>query len=144
MQHKAALWILGAFHTSPTGEIKALAGLIPIHLHLKKLTKRSCLRAATLLSQHALLSLLSVCNSKGAHPHPQSLALLTDAQSAWLRSPLLDTEAFLLNLTKCFDSLYPEICPGCRLLDNFSDHVSFHPCNRSNGRTCKLQFDALD
>jgi len=144
MQHKAALWILGAFHTSPTGEIKALAGLIPIHLHLKKLAKRSYLRTATLSSQHALLSRLSACNSKGAHPHPQSLALLTDAQSAWLRSPLLDTEAFLLNLTKCFDSLYPEICPGCRLLDNFSDHVSFHPCNRSNGRTCKLQFDALD
>jgi len=82
MQRKAALWILGAFRTSPTGEIEALASLIPIHLHLKKLAKRSCLRAATLLSQHALFSLFSACNSKGAHPHPQSLALLTDAQSA--------------------------------------------------------------
>jgi len=79
IQHKAALWILGAFRTSPTGGIEALAGLIPIHLHLKKLVKRSCLRAATLPSQHALLSLLSARNSKGAHPHPQSLALLTDA-----------------------------------------------------------------
>ena len=79
MQRKAALWILGAFRTSPTGGIVGLAGLIPIHLHLKKLAKRSCLRAATLPSQHALLSLLSARNSKGAHPHPQSLALLTDA-----------------------------------------------------------------
>ena len=74
----------------------------------------------------------------------QSLALLTDAQSARLRSPLLDTEASLLNLIERFDSLYPEICPGCRLLDNFPDYVSFHPCDRSNGRTRKLQFDALD
>jgi len=82
MQRKAALWILGAFCTSPTGRIEALAGLIPIHLHLKKLAKRSYLRAATLLSQHALFSLFSACNSKGTHPHPQSLALLTDAQSA--------------------------------------------------------------
>jgi len=144
MQRKAALWILGTFHTSPTGGIEALAGLIPIHLHLKKLAKRSCLRAVTLPSQHALLSLLSARNSKGAHPHPQSLALLTDAQSAQLRSPLLDTEASLLNLTEHFDSLHPEIHPGCRLLDNFPDHVSFHPCNRSNGHTHKLQFDALD
>ena len=64
MQHKAALWILGAFCTSPTGGIEALAGLIPIHLHLKKLVKRSCLRAATLPSQHALMSLLSE-NTKG-------------------------------------------------------------------------------
>jgi len=74
----------------------------------------------------------------------QSLALLTDAQSARLRSPLLDTEASLLNLTECFDSLYSEIRPGCRLLDNFPDHVSFHPCDCSNGHTRKLQFDTLD
>jgi len=79
MQRKAALWILGAFRTSPTGEIETLAGLIPIHLHLKKLAKQSCLRTATLSSQHTLLSFLSARNSKGAHPYPQSLALLTDA-----------------------------------------------------------------
>jgi len=144
MQCKAALWILGAFRTSPTGGIEALAGLIPIHLHLKKLAKCSYLRAAMLPSQHALLSLLSPRNSKGAHPHPQSLALLTDAQSARLRSPLLDTEASLLNLIERFNSLYPETHPGCRLLDNFFDHVSFHPCDCSNGHTRKLQFDALD
>ena len=140
MQRKAALWILGAFRTSPTGGIEALAGLIPIHLHLKKLVKRSCCCYASF----SACTLLSACNSKGAHPHPQSLALLTDAQSARLRSPLLDTEASLLNLTERFDSLHPEIRPGCRLLDNFPDHVSFHPCDCSNGRTRKLQFDALD
>ncbi|CAA7270651.1 unnamed protein product [Cyclocybe aegerita] len=37
MQRKAALWITGAFHTSPTGGLEALAGLIPVHLMLKKL-----------------------------------------------------------------------------------------------------------
>ena len=63
MQHKAALWILGTFCTSPTGGIEALAGLIPIQLHLKKLVKRSCLRTATLPSQHALMFLLSACFS---------------------------------------------------------------------------------
>ena len=143
-QRKAALWILGAFRTSPTGGIEALAGLIPIHLHLKKLVKRSCLRAATLSSQYALLTLLSARNSKGTHSYPQSLALLTDAQSAQLRSPLLDTKASLLNLTECFDSLHPEICPECRLLDNFPDNIFFYPCDCSNGHTCKLQFDTLD
>jgi len=144
MQRKTALWILGAFRTFPTGGIEALAGLIPIHLHLKKLAKQFCLRAAMLLSQHAFLFLLSARNSKGTHPHPQSLALLTDTQSARLKSPLLDTEALLLNLTEHFDSLHPEIRPGYRLLDNFPDHVSFHPCDRSNGHTHKLQFNALD
>ena len=95
MQHKAALWILGAFCTSPTSGIEALAGLIPIHLHLKKLVKQSCLRAATLPFQHALMSLLSAKHSKGTPPHPQSLALLNDTQYAHLKGPLLDTAEFL-------------------------------------------------
>jgi len=116
MQHKAALWILGAFRTSPTGGIKALAGLIPIHLHLKKLVKQSCLRAATLPFQHALMSLLSTKHSKGTPPYPQSLALLNDIQYAHLKGPLLDTEASLLNLTECFNPLHAEAIPGCRLL----------------------------
>ena len=119
MQRKAALWILGAFFTSPTGEIEALAGLIPIQLHLKKLVKRSCLRAATLPSQHALMSLLSAKHSKGAPPHPQSLTLLNDIQCAHLKGPLLDTEASLLNLTECFNPLHAETTPDCRLLDSF-------------------------
>ena len=112
-------------------------GLIPIHLHLKKLVKRSCLRAATLSSQHALMSLLSAKHSKGAPPHPQSLALLNDTQCACLKGPLLDTEASLLNLTECFDSLHVEATPGCKLVDSFSDRVSFHPYNCSSLRDCK-------
>ena len=141
MQCKAALCIPGVFCTSPTGGIEALAGLIPIHLHLKKLVKWSCFRAAILPSQHALISLVSACNSKGTHPHLQSLALFTNAQSAQLRSPLLDTEVSLLNLTECFDPLHSEACPGCRLLDNFSDWgVSFHPCDCSKGSTIKAHF----
>ena len=34
MQRRAAIWILGAFKTSPSYSIKAIAGLIPIKLHL--------------------------------------------------------------------------------------------------------------
>ncbi|KXN83397.1 hypothetical protein AN958_01483 [Leucoagaricus sp. SymC.cos] len=37
MQRRAAIWITGAFRTSPLGDVEALAGLIPIHLHLRKL-----------------------------------------------------------------------------------------------------------
>ncbi|KXN89798.1 hypothetical protein AN958_05139 [Leucoagaricus sp. SymC.cos] len=43
MQRNAALWITSAFRTSPSGGIESLTGLIPIHLHLKKLTKHTCL-----------------------------------------------------------------------------------------------------
>jgi len=144
MQCKAALWVLGAFCTSSTGGIEALAGLIPIYLYLKKLVKWSCLKAATLPSQHVLMCLLSAHNSKNTYLHSQLPAFLTDAQSTWLRSSLLDTEVSLLNLIEHFDPLHSEACPGCRLLDNFSDRVSFHPCNCSKKSTIKAHFQALD
>jgi len=144
MQHKAALWILGAFHTSPSSRIEALAGLILIYLHLKKLVKWSYLRAATLPSQHALMSLLSAHNSKRACPHSQSLALLTDVQSAWLKSPLFNTKVALLNLTECFSPLDSEMCPGYKLLDNFPNCVSFHPCNHFNESFRTSHLRALD
>ena len=48
MQRRAVLWILGAFHTSPSTGIEAIAGLIPIHLHLQKLNGIFHLRVYTL------------------------------------------------------------------------------------------------
>jgi len=144
MQYKAALWVLGAFCTSSTGGIEALAGLIPIYLYLKKLVKWSCFKAATLPFQHVLMCLLSAHNSKDTYLHLQSLAFLTDAQSTWLKSSLLDTEVSLLNLTEHFDPLYSEACPGYRLLNNFSDCVSFYPCDCSKKSTIKVHFQALD
>jgi len=38
MQRRAAIWILGAFKTSPVEDIEVIAGIIPIKLHLQKLT----------------------------------------------------------------------------------------------------------
>ena len=49
-----------------------------------------------------------VLRSKGTRSHPQSLALLNDAQCACLKGPLLNTEASLLNLTECFNPLDTE------------------------------------
>jgi len=60
MQRKAALWITGAFRTSPMGGTEALAGLIPVHLHLRKLADRANLRIASLSDTHPIRSLLSV------------------------------------------------------------------------------------
>ncbi|KJA14979.1 hypothetical protein HYPSUDRAFT_208252, partial [Hypholoma sublateritium FD-334 SS-4] len=48
MQRKAAIWITGAFKTSPTGGVQAIAGLMPIHLHIRKMAWRAHFRTATL------------------------------------------------------------------------------------------------
>jgi len=39
MQRRATIWILGAFKTSPTEDIKAIAEIIPIKFHLQKLAR---------------------------------------------------------------------------------------------------------
>jgi len=41
MQRRVAIWILGAFKTSPSEGIEAIAGLIPVKYHLQKLTEHS-------------------------------------------------------------------------------------------------------
>ncbi|CAA7270778.1 unnamed protein product [Cyclocybe aegerita] len=58
MQRKAALWITGAFRTSPTGGLEALAGLIPVHLMLKKLVTCAVYWVATLSDTHPLCSMM--------------------------------------------------------------------------------------
>jgi len=90
------------------------------------------------------MSLLSARNSKGTHPHPQSLAFLNDTQCAYLKGPLLDTEASLLNLTERFNPLDAEATPGCSLLDSFSNHISFHPCNHSSLNDRNTHLKSLD
>jgi len=41
MQRRAAIWILGAFKTSPTEDIEIIAEIIPIKFYLQKLARRS-------------------------------------------------------------------------------------------------------
>ena len=58
MQRWAMIWILGAFKTSPSFGVEAIAGLIPIKLHLQKLGERSQLQAYKLPYNHFLCSLI--------------------------------------------------------------------------------------
>jgi len=54
MQRCAVVWILGAFKISSLYGVKAIAGLIPIKLHLQKLGGRSQLQAYKLPHNHLL------------------------------------------------------------------------------------------
>ena len=63
LQRRAALWITGAFRTSPSWGVEGIAGLIPIHLHLRKLVGRSYLRYSGIPSNHAISSLLEYGHS---------------------------------------------------------------------------------
>ncbi|CAA7263217.1 unnamed protein product [Cyclocybe aegerita] len=86
MQRKAALWITGAFHTSPTGGLEALAGLIPVHIMLKKLATCTVYRVATLSDTHPLRSMMGKGLLKRAAPHARSAALMTPAMRGKVKS----------------------------------------------------------
>ena len=58
IQRRAELWILRAFHTSPTLEIKAIADFVPIYLYFQKISGCHQLTIFTLSNNHAIKSLL--------------------------------------------------------------------------------------
>jgi len=80
IQCRATLWILDAFCTSLTQGIKAITSLILIHLHFQKLSRRHQLRTSTLLSNHAIKSLLKDKHANDARPHHLSLENITSIQ----------------------------------------------------------------
>lgn len=67
MQRCAAIWITGVFRTSPTGGVEAIAGLIPIDLHLNKLDECAVWRTGMLHQNHGLRAFLS--NESGQRSH---------------------------------------------------------------------------
>ncbi|KAF5355016.1 hypothetical protein D9756_005205 [Leucocoprinus leucothites] len=144
MQRRAALWITGAFRTSPSGSTESIAGLILIHLHLRKLAIHSSYRVSTLPSNHALRSLLSDSFSLNSSPHPQSLHLLTPAKKAKVKGPLINVDSSLSHLSDSFSPFAPESKPGSRLIDIFPDSIHFHPCNCSDKHEMYKHVSSLD
>ena len=129
MQWRAALWISSVFCMSPTAEIEAISGLIPIHLHLKKLYSRFLLRGSLLPSNHIIKSILSSDGSTGHTLHSLSLDNLTPKQRFRLNSPLINIDNSHNELLPFFLFFDKEFDPGNQLIDSFPDWFSFHPCS---------------
>ena len=77
MQQRAALWITDTFWTSPSEGIEAIAGLIPITLHLCKLNGRHHLCYASIPSSYAINSLLDLQHAKNQIPYKTATSDLT-------------------------------------------------------------------
>lgn len=127
MQHKAACWITGAFRTSPTGGVEALAGLPPICIHLRKLSQRAIFRTATLTSTHPLHSLLPGGLRGDAIPHFGATYWLPQGRQGAVRDTITKTLRVLDELTEKFSPSAEEATPGMRLMDRFPGRVLFNP-----------------
>ena len=133
MQCRAALWITGAFQTSPSKGIKAIAGLIPITLHLHKLNGRYHLCYMSIPPSHAINSLLDSQHARNQTTHKTATSKLTVKQQANLKSPIKDINERLNSVKNCFNPLHPLFTPGSQIVDHFSSRISFHsPSSSSN------------
>ena len=135
MQCRAALWITGAFQISLTYGIKAIAGLMPISIYLKKLLGRMQLKVNSLPKQHALRALLDRHHSKGANPHATSTTCLTTKQNIKLKSPIQDINHRLNQIHPAFNSMNQELRPGLHIVDLFANQLSFHTVKCSDSVT---------
>ena len=144
MQWRAALWITGAFRTSPSEGIEAIAGLIPITMHLCKLNGRHHLWYASIPPSHAINSLLDSQHTKGQLPHRVATSKLTTKQQANLKSPIKDTNKHLNGIRNCFNPLHPLFSPGSRIVDHFSSRISFHSSPSSSNEDLHHHLQNLD
>ena len=130
IQRRVAIWILGAFKTSPSYSIEAIAGLIPINLHLQKLDSKSQLHASKLPPSHLICSLIDSQLNSHSNFDAVTLDSLTNQQCFLVKGHLVDVAN---RINKCFPSFIPlnsEFSPGLRVIDNFSDRISFNVCNK--------------
>ena len=144
MQWRAAICILDAFCTSFTEEIKALARLIPIYLHLNKLSSRAQLRVSSLLFNHTIWSLLEIQYSIYSTSHYLSIENMTSKQRLKIKSSITDVNIYLNGLILSFDSLNSEFSPRFRLIDKFHSQYSLYWVNHKNKESKKAHLCKLN
>ena len=130
MQRRAAVWILGAFITSPTEGIKAIAGIIPIKFHLQKLARRSQIHPFKLPSNHIIRDLMDDAPNLFKKPNPHTVSSLTSQQKNIAKGHLIDLCNKAYGIFLSFSPFNWEFTPGFHLTDNFSDRFSFNLVNK--------------
>jgi hypothetical protein len=118
MQRCACLWITGAFKTSPMGAAETLAGVPPIHLHVKKLVEQSHVCTRALQASHTFRRLVD-------RDHKFSVETLKGQIWGDLGSPI--TEAWLnLDLSSLdLDPINRFNQPGLPPKDLYHGHVVY-------------------
>ena len=140
MQWRAALWITRAFQTSSSGGIEAILGLIPIYLYIKKLYNHFFSRGYSLPHNHIIKSILSSDESSDHTLYSLSLDTLTFKQRSSLNSSLINMDNKKNKFIASFNPFNQEFSPGNRLIDSFSNIISFYP----QGKNVKNHIQNLD
>ena len=73
------------------------------------------------------------------YQHPVLLDALTSCQRTLIKDHLVDSDNRSNGNFPSFSPLYPELSPGFRIIDNFSDCLSFNLCNKEKNDKISLQ-----
>jgi len=146
MQRRAAIWILGAFKTSPSEGIEAITGIIPIKFYLQKLTRRSQICPFKLPTNHILRELMDDSPILPNKPNSHAVSSLTNRQKNIAKGHLIDSCNKAYGIFPSFSPLNLEFSPGFHITDNFSDHFSFNLFNKKEkekDRICTQELDEM-
>ena len=144
IQRRVAIWILGAFRTSLTEGIKAIASIIPIRFHLQKIARRSQIRPFKLPTNHILRSLMDDLPSLSIFPNLYSISSLTNCQKNITKGHLIDSCNKSYGIFPSFSPLNQEFVPGLYIIDIFSDRLSFNLATKKDKEKDKICAHELD
>ena len=125
IQYRAVLQITDTFHISSIWEFEAIASLIPIYLHLQKLSERHQIRTFTLPLNHVISTFFKSRYTNNFFLHCLSLENITTKQQLKIKSFIIDANNYLNGIFPFFNFLSNEFSPGFILIDNFSSCFSF-------------------
>jgi len=117
---------LEAFKTSSLYGVEAIAGLIPIKIHLQKLGGRSQLHMNKLPHNHLLHLLIDSHISPSSNFKSIALDSLTNRQWSLVKGHLVNMANRSYECFPSFSPLNSEFSPGLRIIDNFSERISFN------------------
>ena len=121
-----------------------IASLIPIHLHLWKLSDHDQLRISTLLHNHAIKTLLEKRHAPASESHWLSLEYITFKQQAKIKSSINDANNHLNGIFPSFDSFNDKFCLRLRLIDSFSSCFLFHKANCCSNKSKRAYCNKLN
>ena len=139
IQRRATIWILGTFKTSPSEEIEAIVGIIPIKFHLQKLAERSLICFFKLPANHIIRDLMDDSPHQSKESNLHAVGLLMNRQKNIAKGHLIDSCNKSYGIFPSFSSLHQKFTLGFHLLDIFSDCFSFNLANKKEKDKDKIR-----
>ena len=115
--------------------IKAITGLIPIHLHFKKLSGKHQLWSATLSYNYTIKLLFKKRYASQSQLYCLFLDYMFSKQQQRIKSSIVNVNNCLNRIFLSFDLLNCKLHPGVRLIDIFFSHISFYKTNHSSNES---------